>query len=358
MGARTSDRGHRDAGGHAVGRRGCAGDRADGDGRSDAPRPPKTCWPLGVRSGSTATRSTTPCAWARSANRCSTTCQRRCAGPNHDRRRPNSRPGRPRRGDHDRRGGPLRGRPGRRRAGLAGHPALVFGRHASGDSGVRATQRQGRAEPGDRPRLGQRSRRRCPTPKRSPSQRKPRSVVYSAAKAITTTVVHMLVERGAFSLDDRVCEYLPTYTSHGKHRTTIRHVMTHSAGVPFATGPKPDLKRMNDSEYAREMLGNLRPIYPPGLVHIYHALTWGPLDPRDRVRGDGPRHPRDPGHRDPRPARIPVDELRCCTTRCSAGRTQPPDRQATVRGDRRRSSARPSAGRCDRSFRSRTPRSS
>jgi CubicO group peptidase (beta-lactamase class C family) len=100
---------------------------------------------------------------------------------------------------------------------------------------------------------------------------------YSAAKAITTTVAHMLVERGQFSLDDRVCEYLPTYTSHGKDRTTIRHVMTHSAGVPFATGPRPDLKRMDDSEYAREMLGRLKPVYPPGLVHMYHGLTWGPL---------------------------------------------------------------------------------
>jgi CubicO group peptidase (beta-lactamase class C family) len=101
--------------------------------------------------------------------------------------------------------------------------------------------------------------------------------VYSAAKAISTTVVHMLVERGAFSLDDRVCNYLPTYTSHGKDRTTIRHVVTHSAGVPLATGPRPDLKRMDDSEYAREMLGNLKPIYRPGLVHVYHGLTWGPL---------------------------------------------------------------------------------
>lgn len=101
--------------------------------------------------------------------------------------------------------------------------------------------------------------------------------VYSAAKAITTTVVHMLVERGAFALDDRVCDYLPGYTSHGKHRTTIRHVMTHSAGVPFATGPRPDLKRMNDSTYAREKLAELRPIHRPGLLHIYHGLTWGPL---------------------------------------------------------------------------------
>lgn len=101
--------------------------------------------------------------------------------------------------------------------------------------------------------------------------------VYSAAKAITTTVVHMLVERGQFSLDDRVCDYLPGYTSHGKDRTTIRHVMTHSAGVPFPTGPRPDLRRMNDSDYAREQLALLRPVYRPGLVHMYHALTWGPL---------------------------------------------------------------------------------
>ncbi len=101
--------------------------------------------------------------------------------------------------------------------------------------------------------------------------------VYSAAKAVTTTVVHMLVERGHFTLDDRVCEYLPAYTGHGKEHTTIRHVLTHSAGVPFATGPKPDLKRMNDSDYARVKLGELRPIHRPGLVHIYHGLTWGPL---------------------------------------------------------------------------------
>lgn len=101
--------------------------------------------------------------------------------------------------------------------------------------------------------------------------------VYSAAKAITATVVHVLVERGVFSLDDRVCDYLPNYTSHGKDRTTIRHVMTHSAGVPFPTGPRPDVTRADDSEYAREQLAKLKPLYRPGRVHIYHALTWGPL---------------------------------------------------------------------------------
>ena len=101
--------------------------------------------------------------------------------------------------------------------------------------------------------------------------------VYSAAKAISTTVVHMLVEREAFSLDDRVCDYLPSYTGHGKERTTIRHVMTHSAGVPFATGPRADVRRVNDSDYTRARLSEFKPIHRPGLVHIYHGVTWGPL---------------------------------------------------------------------------------
>lgn len=101
--------------------------------------------------------------------------------------------------------------------------------------------------------------------------------VYSAAKGITATVVHMLVDQGVLALDDRVCEYIPSYTSHGKDKTTIRHVLTHSAGVPFPTGPKPDLRRADDHEYAQEQLGKLRPLYPPGRMHMYHALTWGPL---------------------------------------------------------------------------------
>ena len=101
--------------------------------------------------------------------------------------------------------------------------------------------------------------------------------VYSAAKAITTTVVHMLTERGHFRSTTGSATYLPGFTSHGKDRITIRHVMTHSAGVPIPTGPRPDVRRINDSEYAREQLALLRPIYPPGLLHVYHGLTWGPL---------------------------------------------------------------------------------
>lgn len=117
----------------------------------------------------------------------------------------------------------------------------------------------------------------CPDADKVPATTQTPFCVYSTAKAITATVVHMLVERGYFALDDRVCDYLPGYSRHGKHRTTIRHVLTHSAGVPFPTGPRPDVRRMDDSAYTREKLGELKPLYPPGWIHLYHALTWGPL---------------------------------------------------------------------------------
>lgn len=101
--------------------------------------------------------------------------------------------------------------------------------------------------------------------------------VFSAAKAMAATVVHLLAERGELRLSDRVDDLLPGYRAHGKGRTTIDHVLTHRAGVPIPTGPRPDLRRSEDSAYTREMLARLRPVYPPGAVHVYHALTWGPL---------------------------------------------------------------------------------
>ncbi|OOK76379.1 beta-lactamase family protein [Mycobacterium kansasii] len=105
-----------------------------------------------------------------------------------------------------------------------------------------AAQRKRGAQPGDRPWLGN-APTDAPDAEKIPVTTDTPFCAYSSAKAITATVVHLLAEQGHFSLDDRVCEYLPTYTSHGKYRTTIRHVLTHSAGVPFPTGPGPTSPR-------------------------------------------------------------------------------------------------------------------
>ena len=68
-------------------------------------------------------------------------------------------------------------------------------------------------------------------------------VVYSAAKAITATVVHLLVERGDVELDAPVAEYITGYERHGKGDVTVAHVLAHRAGVPNLPPDAFDLDR-------------------------------------------------------------------------------------------------------------------
>jgi CubicO group peptidase (beta-lactamase class C family) len=56
--------------------------------------------------------------------------------------------------------------------------------------------------------------------------------IYSASKAVTATVVHILDEEGAIHLGDRVAEYIPEFGSHGKDVITIAHVLSHRAELP------------------------------------------------------------------------------------------------------------------------------
>lgn len=52
----------------------------------------------------------------------------------------------------------------------------------------------------------------------------------------TTTAVMLLVEDGRMGLDDPVQSYLPEFAGPGKERVTIRHLLTHSSGLPSGTG--------------------------------------------------------------------------------------------------------------------------
>ena len=48
----------------------------------------------------------------------------------------------------------------------------------------------------------------------------------------TTTLAAQLVERGAIDLEAPVQRYLPTWTGPGKEAVTIRHLLTHTSGLP------------------------------------------------------------------------------------------------------------------------------
>ncbi len=101
--------------------------------------------------------------------------------------------------------------------------------------------------------------------------------IFSASKAITAVLIHHLDDEGLLHIDDRVAEYLPEFACKGKESTTIRHVLTHRAGIPSIAGAevadKASLLVDWDDIVAR--LCDAQPATPPGRRLAYHAVTGG-----------------------------------------------------------------------------------
>ncbi len=100
-------------------------------------------------------------------------------------------------------------------------------------------------------------------------------VIYSGSKALTAFVVHMLHERGALDISDRVCRHIPEYDRHGKGEITIAQVLAHRAGVPNFPREALDLDRALDREFHVRALCEAKPFAKPGRFLAYHAVSGG-----------------------------------------------------------------------------------
>jgi CubicO group peptidase (beta-lactamase class C family) len=100
-------------------------------------------------------------------------------------------------------------------------------------------------------------------------------VIFSAAKAITAMMAHLLDEQGEIHVGDRVCDYIPEYARYGKDAITIAHVLAHRAGVPNLPADAFSLERAGDREFIVEMLCDARPASRPGKALAYHAVSGG-----------------------------------------------------------------------------------
>lgn len=99
--------------------------------------------------------------------------------------------------------------------------------------------------------------------------------VFSASKAITALLIHHLDDEGLLHIDDRVAEYLPEFGCNGKERTTIRHILTHRAGIPSVAGTTNDPALLDDWDGIIRLLCEARPTWEPGRRLAYHAITGG-----------------------------------------------------------------------------------
>jgi CubicO group peptidase (beta-lactamase class C family) len=99
--------------------------------------------------------------------------------------------------------------------------------------------------------------------------------LFSASKMVTSMLMHLCDQRGLVHLDDPIAHYVPEFGKHGKDRITIRHVLTHRAGIPHIPTEFADVGFLSRGHEVLDMLCNAKPDWVPGRRLAYHALTGG-----------------------------------------------------------------------------------
>ena len=88
-------------------------------------------------------------------------------------------------------------------------------------------------------------------------------------------VMHKLEEQGAIRLDDTIAEHVPGFEQHGKESITIRHVLTHRAGIAALPAEAFDLDVIGDPDKIERIVCGLRPTTLAGTIPEYHAVSGG-----------------------------------------------------------------------------------
>src|SRR5262245_39920982 len=55
---------------------------------------------------------------------------------------------------------------------------------------------------------------------------------WSTTKGFAATCIHILADRGKLEYDAPIARYWPEFAANGKAEVTVRHALTHTAGVP------------------------------------------------------------------------------------------------------------------------------
>lgn len=97
---------------------------------------------------------------------------------------------------------------------------------------------------------------------------------WSTTKGFVATCVHILADRGLIEYDAAVADYWPEFAANGKAGVTVRHLLTHQAGLPHLPDDvTPEM--MTDWDGMCAALAGHAPLWPPGTQTGYHAWTFG-----------------------------------------------------------------------------------
>jgi len=94
-------------------------------------------------------------------------------------------------------------------------------------------------------------------------------MLYSFSKGITATMAALAHADGRLDYDAPVCRYIPEFGNKGKDKITVRHLLTHSAGIPSV----PISHALGDEAWQRNLdaLCKADLEWPPGSRTAYHG---------------------------------------------------------------------------------------
>jgi CubicO group peptidase (beta-lactamase class C family) len=99
---------------------------------------------------------------------------------------------------------------------------------------------------------------------------------FSTTKTMTALVMLILADRGELDFDAPIAKYWPEFAANGKGDVLVRHVLSHSSGVPGWSEPMT-ITDILDWEKATTSLARQAPWWKSGTQVAYHAISYGPL---------------------------------------------------------------------------------
>jgi CubicO group peptidase (beta-lactamase class C family) len=99
-------------------------------------------------------------------------------------------------------------------------------------------------------------------------------LIFSTTKGVTALAANILAQRGELDVDAPVAEYWPEFAAAGKGEVPVRWLLSHKVGLPYVDAPLT-LEQVLAWDPVVEALAAMTPVWEPGTVHGYHAVTYG-----------------------------------------------------------------------------------
>lgn len=101
------------------------------------------------------------------------------------------------------------------------------------------------------------------------------TVAFSTTKGMASLALHILADRGEIEYDSPVSRYWPKFAKAGKEAITVRHILTHEAGLHRIRDYVSDPEAIMDWERMVGIIESMEPAYAPGTANGYHATSFG-----------------------------------------------------------------------------------